>query len=209
MNGLLVYTTALADLAAGDGDAALTWIRRLTPAELKFWRYMLSAELALREGKFSGAQGSLSLSVQGIGSQTTVCPGISVEPYLLELQARTLIGLGRHEAAEHLLMRLIGLGPKGLLAPEILIPAWEHVAEARRGRGDAEGAAAAYRELLRRWGEGEDVPVTQRARQGLQDLETPRQAGLPGPRSRPARAGGGGAALIYNDRASEPALIHP
>jgi len=209
VNGLLVYTAALADLAAGDTDAALIWTRRLTPANLKFWRYLLSADISLAAGKIASAQAALSLAAQGIGAQTTVCPGVSVEPYMLHAQARTLLALGRPEAAEHLLMRVIDLGSRGLLAPEILVPSWELVAEARQAQGDRTGAGEALRELLKLWGDGEEAPVTDRARRGLERLESARQTSLPGAGPYPAGRGGAGAALIYNERASEPAITNP
>ncbi len=209
LNGLLVFTTALADLAAGDTDAALIWTRRLTPANLKFWRYLLSAEMALAAGKIASAQSALSLAAQGIGAETTVCPGVSVEPYMLHAQARTLLALGRPEEAEHLLMRLIGLGSRGLLAPEILVPSWELVAEARQAQGEQAGAGDAFRELLKRWGAGEKAPATDRARRGLERLESARQTSPPGAGPDPAGSGGAGAGLIYNERASEPAIPNP
>ncbi|HXI02454.1 MAG TPA: hypothetical protein VNI57_04690, partial [Candidatus Saccharimonadales bacterium] len=167
INGLLVYSAGLADLAAGDKQMAVLMTNRLTAAGLKFWRYLLSAQSALAAGDVGGAESALSLASQGIDIQTTVCPGISVEPYVLSAQARTLLALGRAPAAEHLLMRVIGLGGRGIFAPDILVPAWELVAEAREAQGNRAGAEEAWREILTRWGKGEETPLLQRARAAL------------------------------------------
>jgi hypothetical protein len=167
VNGLLIYTAGLADLAADDRVGALIMTRRLTHAGQKVWRYLLSAEMALARGDAGSAQSALSLASQGINLQTIICPGISVEPYMLHAQARTLLALDRPRAAERLLSRLTHLGSRGLFAPDILVPARETLARVRERLDDPAGAAEVYGEILDLWGEGEETPVLQRAKQAL------------------------------------------
>jgi len=164
LNGLLIYSSAVADLASGHRNGAVLMIRRLTIAGLKFWRYLLDAEIALQEGDAGAAQSALSLASQGIDVQTTVCPGVLVEPYMLQAQARTLLALGRPGPAAHLLERLVASGSRGLFAPDMLVPAWGLLGRAREALGDRPGAMEAWNEVISRWGHGEATPALAEAR---------------------------------------------
>lgn len=171
LNGLLIYSTAATDLAAGDKEAAVVMTRRLTLAGLKFWRYLLDAEIALQEGNSAGAQSALSLASQGIDVQTTICPGILVEPYMLQAQGRALLALGRPGPAASVLQRVVTAGSRGLLAPDIVVPTWGILARAREEQGDAAGAAAAWSQIVGFWGNGETIPLVAEARRALDRLQ--------------------------------------
>jgi len=179
LNGYLVYTTGLADLAGGDGEGALLHTERLTGTEEKYWRYLIRAQVALASGRLREAQTEIGMALQGINTEITFCPGIPSEVYLLEPQARLLLAQGRTKDAVRVLDRLLGLGARGLFAPEIVVPAWLLKGEALEALEDREGAALAYQEVVARWGEGEGTPAARRARERLQALSSGTAGGAP------------------------------
>jgi tetratricopeptide (TPR) repeat protein len=184
LHGLYIYSAAQSDLAWGRHDEALREMRRLVTAADKFWRYLVSVEAAIMKGNLRHAKAFMRNALMGIDTQINICPGIPTEPYLLQAQARYLLAVDRPDAAERILTHLLSLGPRGLFAPDVVVPAWELLGRTREILGDPDGAAAAYHQLLERWGEGEDLPVLERVRERILALEgagRPRKASSSGP----------------------------
>jgi hypothetical protein len=168
--GLLEFTIAGVSIAGGDVGPAVSRMSAPGRPQAKLWNYLTHADVLLAAGRAKDAYDISTLALAGVGSQVTVCPGISTEPYLLEPQARSLLALGRPQDASRMLDRLLALGSRGLFAPDVVVPAWLLAGQAREASGDTAGARAAYRALLDRWGTGEDLPAVRQARERLSAL---------------------------------------
>jgi len=169
-HGLLEYTMARATIAGGNLDLAVSRMSAPGRPEAKLWNYLAHTDVSLSSGRAKEAYDSSRTTLAAVGTQVTVCPGISTEPYLLEPQARSLLALGRPRDASRVLDRILALGSRGLFAPDIIVPAWLLAGQAREAAGDAAGARDAYRALIERWGSGEDLPAVREARERLSAL---------------------------------------
>lgn len=170
LTGFLGYTASLSDLAEKGPDAALANSRAQTSSTEKFWRYLIVGEAMLAKGRLDQAWDQVNLALMGINTQTTIAPGISTEPYLLDLQSRILLASGRDREALRLIERVLALGPRGLHAPDVVVPAWALAGRARQMLGDREGARTAYGEVVKRWGSGEGAPALTSARAALDTI---------------------------------------
>ncbi len=170
VHGFQAYTAALAILATGDRDAALSGAPLPTSSSDKIWRYLLVAEADLAAGRPREAYDQMTLALRRVDAALTFCPGIPIEPYLLEPQARALLEMGRPRDAALLLSRLLALGARGLHAPDLVVPAWGLLGRAREAMGDSEGAEAAYETLIALWGSGEETEAVASARERLRRL---------------------------------------
>ncbi len=168
--GFVIYTGAMAKIAAGSVRDAQREVRRLITADEKPWLYLIDFEARLGKGRLRRARVAMSNALLGIDTEINFCPGIPMEPYVLHAQARLLLAEGRPEAAERILRHMVSLGARGIFAPDLLVPAWELIAEAREAQGDRAGALEAYREILARWSEGERIPLLARTEERIRAL---------------------------------------
>lgn len=168
--GFVIYTGGMAKIAAGEVHDAQREVRRLITADEKPWLYLIDFEARLGKGRLRRARVAMSNALLGVDTQINFCPGIPMEPYVLHAQARLLMAQGRPDAAERILRHMVSLGARGIFAPDLLVPAWELIAEAREAQGDPAGALEAYREILARWGEGERTPLLARAEERVRAL---------------------------------------
>jgi len=168
--GLLEYTAALVDIASGDDQGALRRMAASGRASLKVWSYLTQAQVHLKGGRARDAYEISTQALGAVGSQLTLCPGVSTDAYLLEPNARSLLALGKPKEAERVLDRLFKLAGRGFFAPDVVVPAHLLDGQAREEAGDPAGARAAYEAVVSAWGRGEETPALRLARERLAAL---------------------------------------
>ncbi|MBI3449682.1 MAG: hypothetical protein HY049_12305 [Acidobacteria bacterium] len=168
--GLVEYTAALVDIASGDNEGALRRMAASGRPSMKVWSYLTQAQVHLERGRGRDAYEISTQALSAVGSQLTICPGVSTDAYLLEPNARALLALGKPKEAERVLDRLFKLGGRGLFAPDVIVPAHLLDGQAREDAGDRAGARAAYEAVVSAWGRGEETPALRRARERLAAL---------------------------------------